>query len=149
MPIAAVGLAVQIEMLWLLYLEVQSHQACLPPTLPTLRYPQPILVKTLVVTSLLLIAFGAGLPLLAESAFLAAATLLVTRRIKPQRVLQQVDCPLLIVFCSLFVFTSCVQSFNLLAHITPQLTYPLRLLLGITAVLEEQQQLAPSRLAWF
>lgn len=83
------------------------------------------------VTSLLLIAFGAGLPL-AESAFLAAATLLITRRIKPQRVLQQVDWPLLIVFSGLFVFTSCVQSFNLLVHITPQLTHPLRLL-GITA----------------
>jgi len=131
MAIAVVGLVVQIGLLWLLYPEVRSHQACLPPPLPTLRYPQPILIKTLVVTSLLLIAFGAGLPL-AESAFLAAATLLITRRIKPQRVLQQVDWPLLVVFCGLFVFTSCVQSFNLLAYITPQLAHPLKLL-GMTA----------------
>jgi len=130
MAIAVVGLVVQIGLLWLLYPEVRSHQACLPPPLPTLRYPQPILIKTLVVTSLLLIAFGAGLPL-AESAFLAAATLLITRRIKPQRVLQQVDWPLLVVFCGLFVFTSCVQSFNLLAYITPQLAHPLKLL-GMT-----------------
>ncbi len=131
MPIAVVGLVVQIGLLWLLYPEVRSHQVCLPPTLPTIRYPKPILIKTLVVTGLLLIAFGAGLPL-AESAFLAAATLLITRRIKPQRVLQQVDWPLLIMFSGLFVLTSSVQSFNLLAHVTPQLTHPLRLL-GITA----------------
>lgn len=37
MPIAVVGLVVQIGLLWLLYPEVRSHQACLPPPLPTLR----------------------------------------------------------------------------------------------------------------
>lgn len=50
----------------------------------------------------------------------AAALLLVTRRLKPERVLQSVDGSLLVVFAGLFVLTAVVRS--LTATWTPPLT---------------------------
>lgn len=49
-------------------------------------------------------AFVAGLPL-AESALVAAALLLITRRLKPERFLGQVDWNLLVMFSGLFILT--------------------------------------------
>jgi len=126
-PVAILGLGLQVGLLWLLYPEVRSLQPCPPPSLPRLRTYRPVLIKTLIVTGLLLTAFIIGLPL-AESAFLAAAALLVTRRIKPQRVLQQVDWSLLVMFSGLFILTRCVQELDLLAGLTPWITHPAGLL---------------------
>ncbi|MCL6435042.1 MAG: anion transporter [Leptolyngbyaceae cyanobacterium HOT.MB2.61] len=131
-PVAIIGLGLQIGLLWLLYPEVRSLRPCPPYPLPHFRVYRPVLIKTLIVTSLLLIAFGAGLPL-AESAFLAAAALLVTRRIKPQRVLQQVDWSLLVMFSGLFVLTRCVQELDLLAGVATWVAHPAGLL-AVTAI---------------
>jgi Na+/H+ antiporter NhaD/arsenite permease-like protein len=132
LPIAAVGLVLQVGWLWLLYPDVRSLQPCPSPSLPRFRAYRPVLIKTLIVTGLLLAAFAVGLPL-AESAFLAAAALLVTRRIKPQRVLQQVDWSLLVMFSGLFILTRCVQELNLLAGLTPWIAHPAGLL-AVTAI---------------
>ncbi len=132
-PIAALGLLLQIGWLWLLYPEVRSRQPCPPPTLPRFRPYRPLLRKTLVVAGLLLLAFGLGAPL-AESALLAAAALLITRRLKPQRILSQVDWSLLVMFSGLFVLTRCTQEHNLLATVAPHLTQP-AVLFTVTAVL--------------
>ncbi|HIK13679.1 MAG TPA: anion transporter [Oscillatoriaceae cyanobacterium M33_DOE_052] len=112
-PIAIVGLVIQIGLLYWLYPEVRSTKPCPPPQFPRLRLHRPLLLKTMVVTTLLLIAFIINLPL-AESAFLAAAALLVTRRIKPQRVLKNVDWSLLVMFSGLFILTYCVRSLQVL-----------------------------------
>lgn len=132
-PIAIVGLGVQIALLWWLYPEVRSLKPCPPPTLPKLRLHRPLLLKTAIVTGLLVMAFAIGLPL-GESAFLAAAALLITRRIKPQRVLQAVDWSLLVMFSGLFVLTYCVQSLQLLNAFAGWVSDPPGLLV-ITAIL--------------
>lgn len=72
------GLIIQIALLWLLYPEVRSLQSIPKPILSSQLIHKAILRKTLMVTLLLLIAFVVGFPL-AESAFLAAAMLLITR----------------------------------------------------------------------
>ncbi|MCT7956498.1 anion transporter [Laspinema palackyanum] len=132
-PIAIAGMGVQIGLLWLLYPEVRSLAPCPPNPLPRLRLHRPLLIKTLIVTSFLLIAFAVGLPL-AESAFLAAAVLLITRRIKPKRVLMQVDWSLLVMFSGLFILTRCVQSLQLLEGFSGWVVHPAGLL-AVTAVL--------------
>ncbi len=131
MPVAIAGLAVQIGLLWLLYPSVRSLKPCTPEKLSRLRLHRPLLIKTLLVTSLLLTAFVVGLPL-AESAFLAAATLLVTRRIKPQRVLKEVDWSLLVLFSGLFILTKAVQSLDGLNHLSGWVTHPVGLLSTVT-----------------
>ncbi len=132
-PVAIVGLGVQMGLLWLLYPEVRSLAPCTFPDLPRFRYHRALLVKTLIITGVLLTAFVVGLPL-AESAFLAAAALLVTRRIKAERVLRQVDWSLLVLFSGLFILTACVRSLQLLTGAAVWVADPVGLL-AITVVL--------------
>ncbi len=132
-PVAIIGLLLQISVLAGLYPEVRSRQPCAVVSLPDVRLHRPLLFKTLIVAIALLIAFVIGLPL-AESAFLAAALLLVTRRIKPQRVLREVDWSLLVMFSGLFILTRCVQTLQLLDIFQPWVEHPIGLL-GVTVIL--------------
>lgn len=103
-PIAVVGLLLEVGLLWLYYPEVRSLKPfARVPWLPLRLYP-PLLRKSVVITGGLFVAFVAGLPL-AESALVAAALLLITRRLKPERFLEQVDWNLLVMFSGLFILT--------------------------------------------
>jgi len=132
-PVALLGLVVQLGLLWLLYPDVRSIKAC--QVLPTTnqRIFKPLFNKTLVITSGLLIAFTIGLPL-AESALVAASLLLITRRVKPQRILQKVDWNLLVMFSGLFILTRVTQKLNLLQPFTHAVNSA-GSFLGVTVVL--------------
>lgn len=133
MPITISGLFVQIGLLWWFYPEVRSLKPASSCPVVRFRIYKPLFIKTVIVTSALLIAFVVGVPI-AEAAFLAAAILLVTRRVKPQRVLRQVDWNLLVLFSGLFILTRCTQKLELLAPFASWVDHPIGLL-GITAVL--------------
>ncbi|MDZ8104499.1 MAG: anion transporter [Nostoc sp. DedQUE12a] len=132
-PVALLGLVVQVGLLWLLYPDVRSIKAC--QVLPTTnqRIFKPLFNKTLVITGGLLIAFTIGLPL-AESALVAASLLLITRRVKPQRILQKVDWNLLVMFSGLFILTRVTQKLNLLQPFTHAVNSAASFL-GVTVVL--------------
>ncbi len=112
-PVALIGLLIQIGLLWLLYPNVRSTQPCQQIPTGNERIFKPLFNKNLVITTGLLIAFTVGLPL-AESALVAASLLLITRRIKPQRILKKVDWNLLVMFSGLFILTRATQKLNLL-----------------------------------
>ncbi|MFN6559067.1 MAG: anion transporter [Nostoc sp. ChiSLP01] len=132
-PVALLGLVVQVGLLWLLYPDVRSIKPC--QVLPTInqRIFKPLFNKTLVITAGLLIAFTVGLPL-AESALVAASLLLITRRVKPQRILQKVDWNLLVMFSGLFILTRVTQKLNLLQPFTHAVNSAASFL-GVTVVL--------------
>ncbi|OKH20521.1 anion transporter [Hydrococcus rivularis NIES-593] len=132
-PIAIFSLALQIGLLCLLYPEVRSRQASLH--LPQLRFRllRPLLKKTLVITLGLLIAFSAGIPM-GKAALTAAALLLITRRVKPEKVLRQVNWNLLVMFSGLFILTHATQTLGWLELVTPLANTPAKLL-GVTAML--------------
>ncbi|MBW4677543.1 MAG: anion transporter [Desmonostoc geniculatum HA4340-LM1] len=132
-PVALAGLVIQVILLWLLYPDVRSVKPC--QILPTTnqRIYKPLFNKTLVITTGLLIAFTVGLPL-AESALVAASLLLITRRVKPQRILQKVDWNLLVMFSGLFILTRVTQKLNLLQPFTHAINSAASLL-GVTVVL--------------
>ncbi|PLZ85835.1 anion transporter [Fischerella thermalis CCMEE 5198] len=132
-PIAVTGLAIQVILLCLLYPNVRSIVPC--EHLPTgkKRIFKPLYNKTLIITTGLLIAFAVGLPL-AESALVAASLLLITRRVKPQRILQKVDWNLLVMFSGLFILTKATQKLNLLQPFTYAVNSAAGLL-GVTAIL--------------
>jgi Na+/H+ antiporter NhaD/arsenite permease-like protein len=132
-PVAVVGLVVQIGLLWLLYPEVRSIVPADNCPLIRPRLYKPLFTKTVIITSALLIAFVVGVPV-ATAAFVAAAFLLITRRIKPQRVLREVDWNLLVLFSGLFILTRCTQKLDLLSLFSGWMGPPLPLI-GITAVL--------------
>ncbi|MBD2197034.1 MULTISPECIES: anion transporter [Calothrix] len=116
-PVALIGLIIQIGLLWLLYPDVRSTQPCQQLATGNHRIYKPLFNKTLVITTGLLIAFAVGLPL-AESALVAASLLLITRRIKPQRILQRIDWNLLVMFSGLFILTRVTEKLNLLQLFT-------------------------------
>jgi Na+/H+ antiporter NhaD/arsenite permease-like protein len=116
-PVAVIGLLIQVILLWLLYPAVRSLQPSQQLPLSNNRIYKPLFQKSLLITTGLLIAFAAGLPL-AESALVAASLLLITRRIKPQRILKKIDWNLLIMFSGLFILTKATQKLNLLEPFT-------------------------------
>jgi Na+/H+ antiporter NhaD/arsenite permease-like protein len=68
-------------------------------------------------------AFIVGLPL-AESAFLASSALLITRRLRSERFLNQVDWSLLVLFCGLFILTRATRNLGLLSPLTQLVDLP-------------------------
>ncbi|WP_375468826.1 anion transporter [uncultured Nostoc sp.] len=132
-PVALIGLVVQVGLLWLLYPDVRSVKPCQPLPTSKQRIFKPLFKKTLVITIGLLIAFTVGLPL-AESALVAASLLLITRRVKPQRILQKVDWNLLVMFSGLFILTRVTQKLNLLQPFTHMVNSGASFL-GVTVVL--------------
>src|SRR5690606_29029319 len=77
-----------------------------PP--PAARVHRPLLRKSLFALGLLLAALLLGAPP-ALAAMGSASLLLVTRRLKPERVFREVDWALLVFFAGLFVVTAAVE----------------------------------------
>ncbi|MEH2176120.1 anion transporter [Nostoc sp.] len=132
-PIALVSLLIQIGLLWWLYPDVRSTKSC--PSVTSVRYRifKPLLTKSLLITGGLLIAFLIGIPP-AQATLIAASLLFITRRIKPQRVLNKVDWDLLVMFSGLFVVTAGVEKLGILNLFSGLVYNPLSIL-GITALL--------------
>ncbi|MEH1781357.1 MAG: anion transporter [Nostoc sp.] len=132
-PIALVSLLIQIGLLWWLYPDVRSTKSCPSVTLVRYRIFKPLLTKSLLITGGLLIAFLIGIPP-AQATLVAAALLFITRRIKPQRVLNKVDWDLLVMFSGLFIVTAGVGKLGILNLFSGLVYTPLNIL-GITALL--------------
>ena len=132
-PVALVSLVVQVGLLWWLYPEVRSLKSFLNTSPPRYRVLKPLLVKSLLVTGGLLVAFLIGIPP-AEATFVAASLLLITKSIKPARILSKVDWDLLVMFSGLFIVTQGVQQLGLLGWFSGFVHTPISIL-GVTAIL--------------
>ncbi len=66
------------------------------------RYHGPLVTKALVVLAAMVALFFAGVPI-AKVAITGGALLLITRRVKPDKVYREIDWPLLVMFCGLFI----------------------------------------------
>jgi len=101
-PVAAAGLGIVFVVIWFVY------RRALPPTLPTAELPEsfrlhyPLMIKTIIAVSVMLIAFLAGVPI-ALVAIGGAAYCLLTRRVNPDKVYREIDWGLLVLFTGLFV----------------------------------------------
>jgi Na+/H+ antiporter NhaD/arsenite permease-like protein len=76
------------------------------------RQYRPLLRKSMLATALMLVALVAGAPI-PLAAMLAAALLLFTRRLKPERVFREIDWGLLVFFTALFVVTGAIETSGL------------------------------------
>ena len=119
LPLTLVGLLLTYGILtWLFRKELQSPAAVqeTEPSLKSLRLkpiPRVLLLKGVLVLFGVLIGFVIGLePALVAS--VGAATLLVTRRIKPNKIYIGIDYNLLIIFIGLFVIVGGVEASGLL-----------------------------------
>ncbi|NJD56620.1 MAG: anion transporter [Nitrospirae bacterium] len=101
LPIALFGLALCCLMLRLAYRKdfAQERIAVAPVRY---RVHRPLLIKSSVVSCLMLLLFFIGVPM-PTVAIGAASYLLITRRVKPEKVYSLVDWRLLILFVGLFI----------------------------------------------
>lgn len=101
-PVALAGLAVVTALILLFHRREFLARGAAPPALPQARYNRPLALKALVVTALMIVGFFVSHPP-AKLALIAGAVLLLTRRLKPERVYREIDWPLLLLFVGLFV----------------------------------------------
>ncbi|GAB4496712.1 MAG: anion transporter [Anaerolineales bacterium] len=112
LPVSLFGLFIAWLFLVLLYPAEFVRQTFQEIPVLHLRTYQPLLRKTLIAIALMILGFilGAPIPLAALS---AAAFLLITRRLKPQRVFLELDWALLVFFSGLFIVTGAIQTSGL------------------------------------
>jgi Na+/H+ antiporter NhaD/arsenite permease-like protein len=70
---------------------------------------KPLLKKSIISSLLMITAFFLGVPV-SLAAFGGASLLLITRRLKPERVFQEIDWSLLVFFSALFVVTKSIDT---------------------------------------
>ena len=115
-PVAAVGLGVIWVVVALVYRsEFTAMSFDTAYVLPGREY-RPLLRKSLLASALMLVALVAGAPI-PLAALLAAAVVLFTRRLKPERVFREIDWGLLVFFSALFVVTGAIEASGLGEHL--------------------------------
>ena len=83
-----------------------------PHVARAVRIHKPLVAKSLLVTAAMIAAFFAGVPV-ATAAIVGGGALLITRRVKPERIWREIDWPLLVMFCGLFVVTAALRKIAL------------------------------------
>jgi len=107
-PVAVVGLVLVFLVLITLWLPEFRHRAQLATKPSSPRVHRPQLIKAVLVTLGVIVAFFAGVPV-ALAAFLGGALLLITRAIKANKVYQEIDGSLLLMFAGLFVVVAAAE----------------------------------------
>jgi Na+/H+ antiporter NhaD/arsenite permease-like protein len=111
-PVALGGFAVIWLVIALVYKAELRPQAVNLHLHRRIRVFRPLLVKSSVASVVLLVVLIAGVPV-PLAALVAASMLLITRRLKPERVFREIDWSLLVFFSGLFVVTAAVESVGL------------------------------------
>jgi Na+/H+ antiporter NhaD/arsenite permease-like protein len=101
-PVAAIGLVLTVAVLLARWPGEFRHGGTLRAHPPRVRIHRGLLVKTLLVTAGLVIAFFAGVRP-AEAAVVAAALLLPSRSVNVRKMYAEIDWELLLMFAGLFV----------------------------------------------
>jgi Na+/H+ antiporter NhaD/arsenite permease-like protein len=102
------------------------------------RYHGPLLAKSIVVMAVMVVLFFFGQPV-AKVAIVSGAFLLLTRRVRPEKVYIEIDWPLLVMFVGLFVVIGGLEKAVITADVSAaiarqHLDNP-TILAGVTAVL--------------
>jgi Na+/H+ antiporter NhaD/arsenite permease-like protein len=116
-PVAVLGLGCVLGVVWLVYHRSLRAATFDPADLET-RFPvhYPLMVKTVLAVTVMLVAFLAGVPVALVAVGGAAATLL-TRRVKPAKVYREVNWELLVLFTGLFVLIGGVEASGLAGEV--------------------------------
>lgn len=114
-PVAAAGLVLTIALIAIVYREeFLTRDRFSKPPLPPQRYHGRLLINTLLVMLVMVVLFFIGQPV-AKVAIVGGAFLLLTRRVKPEKIYSEIDWPLLVMFVGLFIVVAGLEK----AVITP------------------------------
>jgi Na+/H+ antiporter NhaD/arsenite permease-like protein len=109
-PIALIGLSIIWVVIVLIYKAEFSNEKLSTKIEEDYKVFRPLLIKSTIVLIVMLSAFNLGFPI-ALSALGGASLLLITRRIKPERVFIELDWSLLVFFSGLFIITHTLNEF--------------------------------------
>ncbi len=101
-PVALIGLAITVAVIAVVYRAEFQKEAAIQVEPAKVRVNRALMVKSLAVAAAMLVAFFAGWPP-PKTALIAGALLLITRRLKPERIYREIDWSLLALFVGLFV----------------------------------------------
>ena len=101
-PVALAGLLIMLLLVALAFRREFFTGARLEAALPRLRWNRALLAKSLAASAFMVLFFFLGQPP-AKVAIVAGSLLLLTRRIKPERVYREIDWSLLLLFAGLFI----------------------------------------------
>jgi len=111
-PIAAIGLVLTVFVIGLLYRREFRQESALQVEHVPVRIHGALLWKSLAVSAGMIAGFFAGWPV-PKVAVVAGALLLVTRRVKPERIYREIDWSLLVMFIGLFIVIAGVEKVGL------------------------------------
>jgi Na+/H+ antiporter NhaD/arsenite permease-like protein len=101
-PVAAIGLVVTVAVIALVHRSEFRRESELRLAHIPVRIHKALLWKSALASVALIVLFFVGLPV-SKVALIVGALLLVTRRVKPERVYREIDWGLLVMFSGLFV----------------------------------------------
>jgi Na+/H+ antiporter NhaD/arsenite permease-like protein len=137
-PIAAIGLAATVLLISLAYRSEFWTRQKLEGDAQPARANWPIMAKSVLATLAMIAGFFAGLPP-PEVAIVAGAVLLLTRRIKSERIYAEIDWTLLLMFAGLFIVVAGLEHSVLSPRIVDAVGHlhldRIAVLSGITALL--------------
>jgi Na+/H+ antiporter NhaD/arsenite permease-like protein len=111
-PVAAVGLVMTVAVIGGIYhREFRLHEKVAIERRPV-RVSRALMWKSLAVSAGMIAIFFAGWPV-PRVALMAGALLLVTRRVKPERIYREIDWSLLVLFIGLFIVVAGVEKTSL------------------------------------
>lgn len=111
-PVALISLALTFAVIALLYRREFRAEPLDAGEVLRVRVNQPLMWKSLFVAAVMAGFLFAGWPV-AQTAMVAGAVLLVTRRVKPEKVYHDIDWPLLALFAGLFIVVAGVEKSSL------------------------------------
>jgi Na+/H+ antiporter NhaD/arsenite permease-like protein len=137
-PIAAVGLVIAAALIALSYRRQFFTRARMEEIELRARSHRPLLFKTMLVMAVMVVLFFLGQPV-AKVAIVGGAFLLLTRRVKPEKIYIEIDWPLLVMFVGLFIVVGglekAVLTPDVIAGLGRQHLDNMAVLGGVTAVL--------------
>ena len=101
-PVAIIGLMIAFVLIVLFYRSEFFTRDQFDKVDVSARYHRPLLAKSIVVIAVMVVLFFFGQPV-AKVAIVGGAFLLLTRRVRPEKVYLEIDCPLLVMFVGLFI----------------------------------------------
>lgn len=113
-PVAAVGLLLTVVAIVVAYWKEFRVEERVVIEKPSVRVDRLLMWKSLAVAAAMLAFFIAGWPV-PKVAMLAGAVLLLTRRVKPQKVYHEIDWQLLVMFIGLFIVIAGIEKTALAA----------------------------------
>ncbi len=116
-PVALAGIISTIVFIALVHRREFLTRTPLPKIrAPQTRYHGPLILKAVVVTAAMMVLFFAGQPV-AKVAIVGGAFLLLTRKVKSDKVYREIDWPLLLMFVGLFIGVAGLEKVAITPHL--------------------------------